>query len=262
MNSAGHNFIDIFRKESIMGKRIFFSSDNHGRRRFLRIIASSATLVFAGCSPSRSAAHDKTGSGLMSGEQEVSPGEDLMREHGALIRILLVYGEAVRRLKADENLSLEVLMNSASIIRSFIEDYHEKLEENFLFPLFRRASRLADLVDVLQEQHRAGRRLTDVTLRLATLKALKDPEDRRKLVDSLQQFIWMYTPHLAREDTILFPALHEIVTANEYDKLGENFEQREEELFGEGGFEKMVDRVATIEKSFDLYDLKQFTPKE
>jgi hemerythrin-like domain-containing protein len=244
-----------------MTDRIFVSNDNSGRRRFLRTLASGAALVLAGCSPNRSAALDKTGSSPTSVEEEVSPSEDLMREHGLLKRVLLIYGESLRRLEANEVPSPEALTNSAEIIRSFIEDYHEKLEENFLFPRFRKANQLVDLVDVLAEQHEAGRRLTDTTLRLATLKALKDPEDRRMLVDSLRQFIRMYNPHQAREDTVLFPALHEIVTANEYNALGEDFERKEHELFGEAGFEKMVDRVATIEKSLGLYDLKQFTPR-
>jgi hypothetical protein len=71
----------------------------------------------------------------------------------------------------------------------------------------------------------------------------------------------MYRPHEAREDTILFPALHEIVSAHEYAALGEDFEKKEHELFGDEGFEKMVDRVAGIEKSMGIYDLAQFISK-
>lgn len=40
-----------------------------------------------------------------------------------------------------------------------------------------------------------------------------------------------------------------------------NFEKKEHQLFGEDGFEKMVDRVASIEKTLGIYDLAQFTPK-
>ena len=35
-------------------------------------------------------------------EEEVSPSEDLMREHGVLKRVLLVYGEAIRRIDANK----------------------------------------------------------------------------------------------------------------------------------------------------------------
>ena len=192
---------------------------------------------------------------------EVSPPEDLMREHGVLKRILLVYGEALRRMDGNEDLAPEPLAESAKIIREFVEDYHEKLEENFLFPRFRKAGKLVDLVEVLLQQHQAGRRLTDITMHLATNQALKNVDDRRNLADSMRQFIRMYSPHEAREDTVLFPAFRGIVTAHEFDSLGEDFEKKEDELFGDDGFFKIVDRVATIEKKLGIYDLSQFTPK-
>jgi len=71
----------------------------------------------------------------------------------------------------------------------------------------------------------------------------------------------MYRPHAAREDTVLFPAVHRIVSAKEYDALGEVFEDKEHELFGEHGFEKIVGQVEEMEKAFGLYDLARFTPK-
>ena len=194
-------------------------------------------------------------------ENEVSPPEDLMREHGVLKRILLVYGEALRRMDAKEDLPPEPILESAKIIRSFVEDYHEKLEENFLFPRFKKANKLTDLVDVLLQQHQGGRRLTDITIQFATNEALKNPGDRLKLADSMRQFIRMYNPHEAREDTVLFPAFRGIVSAHAFVSLGEDFEKKEDELFGDDGFEKMVDKVAGIEKKLGIYDLAQFTPK-
>src|SRR5437764_14216269 len=139
-------------------------------------------------------------------DNEVSPPEDLMREHGVLKRILLVYGEALRRMDAKEDLPPEPVLESAKIIRSFIEDYHEKLEENFLFPRFKKANKLTDLVDVLLAQHQGGRKLTDITIRYANLQSLRDQSDKRQLRDSMVQCIRMYNPHEAREDTVLFPA--------------------------------------------------------
>lgn len=195
------------------------------------------------------------------GEEEVSPAEDLMREHGVLKRVLLVYEEGIRRLAGPEPPPPEPLANAARIIRTFIEDYHEKLEEDYLFPRLRKAGVLVELVDVLTAQHRAGRVLTDATLRLATATALKSRDDRQALAGSLRQFVRMYAPHEAREDTALFPAFRKIVSAHEYGALGEAFEDREHDLFGADGFESMVDRVAAIEKQLGIYDLGQFTPR-
>ena len=163
--------------------------------------------------------------------------------------------------EGQDDLPPEPLADSAKIIRDFVEDYHEKLEEDFLFPRFKKANKLIDLVNVLLKQHQAGRRLTDITMHLATNQALKKADDRRKLVDSMRQFIRMYNRHEAREDTVLFPAFRGIVSAHEFDSLGEDFEKKEDELFGQGGFFKVVDYVAEIEKQLGIYDLAQFTPK-
>jgi hemerythrin-like domain-containing protein len=194
-------------------------------------------------------------------EEDVAPPEDLMREHGILKRVLLVYDEAIRRIDAKRSLPPEPIKDGAQIIRSFIEEYHEKLEEDYLFPRFEKARKLADLTMVLRTQHQAGRRLTDQITQLATAATLKDASAAARLRDAMRQFNRMYSPHEAREDTVLFPALRSIVSKNEFDALGEEFENKEHQLFGEDGFEKMVDRVASIEKALGIYDLAQFTPR-
>lgn len=233
---------------------------HNSRRNFIQRAAFAGTgIVLLGQAHAANAqAHEEHEE---HGEEEISPAEDLMREHGVLKRILLIYGEAARRISVNEDLPPEALKESATIIRTFIEDYHGKLEEDFLFPRFRKADKLVDLVDVLLEQHQAGRKLTDTTLHLATLDALKNAGDRATLRDALEQFVRMYNVHEAREDTVLFPAFRGIVSAHEYFALGEEFEEKEHELFGEDGFAATVDRVAAIEKSLDIYDLAQFTAK-
>lgn len=228
------------------------------RRDFLNVAAVTGTgLLFAGFG-SLTLAQDQLKKDT--GQEDVSPSEDLMREHGVLKRILLVYAEAIRRIDANQELPPASLADSARMIRNFIEDYHEKLEEDFLFPRFRKANQLVDLVDILLAQHQAGRKLTDLTLQLATAPSLRDPAARLQLRDSLARFIRMYSPHEAREDTVLFPAFRKLVSANEYDALGDDFEKKEHELFGEDGFAKMVDGIAAIEKTLGIYDLAQFTP--
>lgn len=78
---------------------------------------------------------------------------------------------------------------------------------------------------------------------------------------ALAGFIRMYRPHEAREETVLFPALREIVAGKDLDALGERFEEREHRLFGDRGFEGMVQRVAGIEKALGIDDLGKFTPR-
>jgi hemerythrin-like domain-containing protein len=232
------------------------------RRRFLGgVTATGGSLILASCSTSPESAGTKGAAAAKKGEEaEVSPAEDLMREHGVLKRVLLIYREGIRRIDSKQDLPPEVLSASASLIRRFIEDYHEKLEEEHLFPRFRKAGTLVDLVNTLEEQHKKGRVLTETTLQLSTAAALKNAQDRSKLRNSLHLFVRMYEPHEAREDTVLFPAFRKIVSASEYDSLGESFEDKEHELFGADGFEKNVDEVARLEKMLGIYELSQFTP--
>jgi len=192
-------------------------------------------------------------------EKEVSPPEDLMQEHGLLNRILLIYDHTRQQIAAGQTPNLPALNASAGIIRSFVEDYHEKQEEDYLFPRFRQAGQLTQLVDTLLRQHNAGRRITDQLLQLSKARSL-NPTETRQLVTLLTSFNTMYRPHESREDTVLFPAFRKLVTQHEYDSLGEEFENNEQKHFGKDGFETMVAKVAGIEKQLDIYDLNQFTP--
>ncbi len=193
-------------------------------------------------------------------DQKVSPPEDLMQEHGLLNRVLLIYDTCKTHLTNKEAFPRQSLIDAAGVIRTFVEDYHEKQEENYLFPRFKKANQLTDLVDTLLQQHNAGRALTDKIMQLAKITSPTDA-DQQMLLAALTSFNTMYRPHEAREDTILFPAFRKLVSHHEYDSLGEEFEHNEQKLFGKGGFETMVSKVADTEKTLGIYDLAQFTPK-
>jgi len=192
--------------------------------------------------------------------QKESPPEDLMQEHGLLNRVLLIYDYCRMRLINKENFPIEALSKAAGVIRTFVEDYHEKQEENYLFPRFKKANELTDLVNTLLQQHKVGRILTEQVLQLAKSSNKTDTETQ-KLIQVLASFNAMYRPHEAREDTVLFPAFRNLVSGHEYDSLGEEFENNERKLFGNGGFERMVAKVADIERSLGIYELSQFTPR-
>jgi hemerythrin-like domain-containing protein len=233
------------------------------RRNFLHqtSIAGGALLL-----PVLAAAQDKPDrkkeAGKPKGDEGISPAEDLMREHGVLNRILLIYDEHLRMLAAKRTFDGSVLASAADIVKHFVEEYHEKLEEDFLFPRFRKAGKHVKLVDTLQAQHKAGRETTAKIRELAGVATLKYVStDSEKLADALREFLRMYRPHEAREDTVLFPAFRSIVSAHEYDALGDDFEKKEDELFGDEGFFKVVDQVSELEKKLGIYELAQFTPK-
>jgi len=127
------------------------------------------------------------------------------------------------------------------------------------FRVLKKAHQLEDLVDVLYSQHQAGRKITDEILHLSHTG--RTDAEAKRLIEILLAFNTMYNPHEAREDTVLFPAFRKLVSKNEYDSLGEEFEKNEHKKFGADGFETTVNKVATIEKMLGIYDLSLFTPK-
>ncbi|MBP1686909.1 MAG: hypothetical protein H6Q33_3052 [Deltaproteobacteria bacterium] len=223
----------------------------HERRAFLRTIASVAGLALTGCVMTRNEAEQLNDDGQ---EAEVTPGEDLMQEHGVLERILLIYDEVIRRTERKEPFDPVLVAQAAGIVRSFVEDYHEKLEEQFVFSRLQTAQRGTDLVAILLRQHQRGRELTDAILSSARSGAASG------LAPILRSFSRMYRPHAAREDTVLFPAFRDVVGRSAYRELGGQFEEREHELFGEYGFRTVVDRVADIERALSIHNLAEFTP--
>src|ERR1700679_3363780 len=181
-------------------------SANESRRQLLRVAALTGVgLVSIGRSTNARA-------DAPSKPADINATEDLMREHGVLRRVLLVYGEGLRQIEKGQTPPAEVLASAAGIIKRFVEGYHEKLEEEQLFPRMEKAGLQVELVHTLKAQHVAGRKLTDQILSVANATALAKPASRQALVTAAKSFIRMYEPHAAREDTILFPAFHALFT--------------------------------------------------
>jgi hemerythrin-like domain-containing protein len=196
-------------------------------------------------------------------EIEITPTEDLMREHGILKRLLLIYDDAEKRLLGykpfQPQLIYPVIYQTATIARNFIENYHQELEEKYLFTRFLKEQIQVDLVRTLQEQHDAAIKLTTFILQSAS-QGDQYMQSRQNTAHLLSLYKQMYEPHEAREDTVLFPAFLEIVTPEELQTLGEKFEKIEETMFGKNGYKKILNQVEQLEKALGIYELSQFTP--
>jgi hemerythrin-like domain-containing protein len=221
------------------------------------VLRGTTGLVVAGAGSLATAA---VAEGIAQQERQsdqVSPPEDLMREHGVLNRVLLIYEAAIQRIESKQDFDPAIISNAAQIVQQFVEGHHERNEEQQVFPRFRKAGKLVELVDVLYQQHQAGRRLTDNILGFARSAS---GDNSGQLVGMIRAFIAMYRPHEAREDTVLFPKLRSVVSANEFNAMAEDFEKDERRKFGEDGFESFVEKVAGLEKKLGIYDLAKFTP--
>ncbi len=189
--------------------------------------------------------------------------EDLMREHGILNRLLLIYEAIIEKASKAVIYEFKLLDEAATLLHTFIENYHEKLEEEYVFPRMESAGTLVSLVQELKLQHQKGREITqnirDLTQKLMNGEAMST-SSKITLLELLKEFITMYRAHTSREDTELFPAFHSMIPEKEFDKLGDFFEQKEHELVGENGFEHALAQVESIEKALGINNLAHYTP--
>jgi hemerythrin-like domain-containing protein len=246
---------------------------NSDRRRFLKLTAlAGSAMVFDACgargevnqnsSNAAAAKTDEPDKKDEKEEKEVTPNEDLMREHGILRRCLLVFGEAAIMLPSNPPLPwADTLQKTAKLFRAFGEEYHEKrLEEQYIFPLIKQkapAGPAGIYPDILMAQHDRGRQITDYVI---SSTANGKVTNANELSRALGGFVRMYEAHAAREDTVVFPAWKSLLSSDEYDELGEKFEDIEQEQFGEDGFEDALNQIAAIEASIGMDDLSKYTP--
>lgn len=232
------------------------------RRRVLALLPAAAGLVVVACgrepklTPVATDEEKPKEKEEEEGDKEalVTPGEDLMQEHGVVERVLLVYDEAARRIVTGESLDLALVGDTARLVRRFVQDYHEKTEEDVVFPRLEKAGRETELCAILRRQHDRGREATDEILRAA-----EQGSATPQLAELMRAFARMYRPHAAREDTVIFPAFRSTMGDAAYREHGEMFEAREHEALGENGFSETVAEVARIEEALGIGDLDEVT---
>lgn len=227
-------------------------------------VATGSALLMEACGARKkpnTAAASPDAAEEASDQQQVTATEDLMREHGVLRRVLLVYAESAALLrKTPGNVSPDSLRKAAQLFREFGEEYHEKkLEETYIFPVVRKlGGHPATYPDILVAQHQRGREITDYILS-ATNSPKLGATHSEALAKTMDAVVRMYENHAAREDTIVFPAWKKSLTDHQLDELADKFEEIERQQFGHDGFDDAVKRIGVIEGELGLLDLAQFT---
>jgi hemerythrin-like domain-containing protein len=229
----------------------------------VRAAVSRRTLLAGGAGLAVGAAATEGGNLLAGGgtaaSKALTPGEDLMREHGVLKRVLLTYRAVGERLAAGTSVPVSTVHGGATVVHDYIEGFHEGLEEGYVFPALQAAGQLVDTVDTLLVQHARGRRLTSRVLD-ATSGSSLTPAASTQLQADLAAFVRMYEPHEAWEDTVVYPALRMITPQRVLDQLAERFADLENAQYGDSALTTMLGRVEGIEQQLGIGDLDSFTP--
>jgi hemerythrin-like domain-containing protein len=231
-------------------------------RRAVLLTVGGLAAAGGGFAAGSGVAHADSGAAPDSPEilETPSPGEDLMTEHGLLVRILLIYRHLLAGQASGQPVPAGHAHDSALIIHDYIEAFHEELEEEYVFRRLMQAGQLRPTVSTLLIQHARGRELTQLILAESGGGGSLATPTASRVTTAMAAFVRMYEPHEAREDTVVYPAFRALLTPSEIADLSKRFAELQTEQFGTDGFAAMVGRVAAIEQALGIYDLAQFTP--
>jgi hemerythrin-like domain-containing protein len=190
--------------------------------------------------------------------------EGLMNEHGLLIRIILIYRDAIRRVSAGQAVPRAEVNQAAQVIEAFFHGYHEPIEEAYVFPQVGAADKSlgSDLATLLL-QHARGREQTQLILQATSgSDQFVRGANKQQMVTGLSNFVAGYEVHEAREDTVIYPALRAASTPTQIVQQATHFADLGRQQFGPNGFVDMLTKVENVEKAMGIFDLAQFTPPQ
>lgn len=210
------------------------------------------------------------GAGLMEGcsksprphvEYSATAIEILERQHGLNRRALAILRKIKNGINAQMDISPEVAGGAVEIIRTFMIDAHQAMEEKYVFPVLGASQKTADLIAVLRGQHAAASQLTGILKPLCADFSQNDPANRRKAANMIHLLTYMSNAHESWEDTALFPRLRVDISEKSYDGLTSQLEAAETQFFGPSGFQETIQKIATLEQSLGIGNLASFTPQ-
>ncbi len=187
------------------------------------------------------------GAGLIKkeGEPEETALEDLMTEHSTLRRMMAVYKKYLDRDKTDNKIDIRIPKCIAQLIKISVHDFHEKMEEEHVFPMMK--ERMSELVKNLNEQHLMVREYT---------KNILESDNSDIVRDYIVKFLDVYTPHGLKEDTELFPAWRDSMSPEKWHEMNEKFHEAEKSYYGDIGESAVLKIVESIEKRLGVNELK------
>lgn len=189
----------------------------------------------------------------------VAAGEQLMREHGMIGRLCLVYeGAAMRFEKEGGSLDVPfraesgfvtvagVTAAAARMIRRLVEEQHEVLEEDLVFSRLKSAGVLERLIGSLTAHHGRARLLTGSILeRVEKGRSTQDVG----LAHLLRSYARLSRLHIANEDMMLMPAFREAVDRSEYQEVSAELFQRQNEI---ARWEDVDDELSAMELALGM----------
>lgn len=169
------------------------------------------------------------------------PTEQLIEEHKAIKSMLSILDSVCNKLESKEEINPEDLEQILDFIKTFADKYHHEKEEYLLFPAMEKAGipREGGPIAVMLMEHNVGR---DFVKRMS--EAVAKYQDgihngSQEIIENARGYISLLTPHIEKEDNILYPMADIHLSENQQAELLEKFEKVEMEKIGLDKLEKL-----------------------
>jgi hemerythrin-like domain-containing protein len=162
---------------------------------------------------------------------------DVIRSEHEIIRVLLEGADReVRSIQQTGKVNSEKLRRFLEFVDQFIEGFHLAKEGTHLIPLLKQRGEgmASDLSEELLREHRQGR--TMIMVLAATLARVEeDPELAVSATgETLAVYARLWRNHIWKENEILLPIAERLLTAEDQQRLAEEFAKTESGDSGPG----------------------------
>lgn len=178
--------------------------------------------------------------------------EILKGEHKHIKSMLSVLGKVARKLESGENVEADHLEKLVEFIRNFSDKFHHGKEEDLLFVAMEKAGvpRDGGPIGCMLEEHDTGR--TYVVKMAAAAGEYKNGngESGRIYAKNARNFVNLLSPHIDKEDTILYDIADSELSDEQQQELEEEFSKVEAVKIGEGKAQEYLDFLKSMEETY------------
>jgi hemerythrin-like domain-containing protein len=182
----------------------------------------------------------------------MKPTETLKNEHQAILLMLEVVEGVSRRLAAGEAVPADDLTRIVDFIQGFVDKCHHAKEEDLLFPAMEKTGipREGGPIGVMLAEHAVGRGHVGKMKEAAGRYAAGDKNAGIRFAESARAYAGLLSPHIHKEDNILYPIADARLSAETKATLEKEFERVEEVVVGVGKHEEYHRLLDELEKSY------------
>ena len=173
--------------------------------------------------------------------------EDLQNEHIAILSSLQILDTFTRRLDRGLDVQRRDIHDFIGFLKEFADKCHHGKEEGILFPALIKAGIIekGGPIGVMLSDHTKGRELIK-----EMEAAVSGKEDHKRFMQAAKNYSSLLQAHIEKENTVLFPAAESALTADQLDRIYEEFEQHELKVIGAGRHEELHAMLKRLKQKY------------